>query len=121
MTFSAFLPFLLKDRPRKTVTDVIFARRLSLFHLVEQTRDQDRAENSCNDCDICRRLDESQQCPGDTNTENSDLGILDRKVSERLTEYCDATGQSKTTAVERILLSGITEYFDQPEGHRVPK
>ena len=46
---------------------------------------------------------------------------LARPVNDLLTEYCDATGQSKTTAVERILASAITEYFEQPEGQRVPK
>ena len=46
---------------------------------------------------------------------------LARNVSILLTEYCEATGQTKTTAVERILTAAITEYFDQPEGKRVPK
>ena len=46
---------------------------------------------------------------------------LERSISDLLTEYCEATGQSKTTAVERILSSAIKEYFKQPEGQRVPK
>ena len=46
---------------------------------------------------------------------------LERSISDLLTEYCEATGQSKTTAVERILSSAIKEYFEQPEGQRIPK
>jgi hypothetical protein len=45
---------------------------------------------------------------------------IDREVSKMLDEYCNQTGQSKTTAVERILLKEIKEYFNQPEGKRIP-
>ena len=46
---------------------------------------------------------------------------LARKVSEMLNDYCEDTGQTKTTAIERILANEIHEYFTQPKGERIPK
>ena len=46
---------------------------------------------------------------------------LESHVAEELELYCEETGQTKTVAVERILSSAFKEYFDQPEGKRVPK
>ena len=46
---------------------------------------------------------------------------LDRQISEKLEQYCLETGQSKTVAVERMLVNELTEYYKQPEGRRVPR
>lgn len=36
---------------------------------------------------------------------------LDVKVLEKLERYCEETGRTKTTAIERILDKFLTEYF----------
>ena len=46
---------------------------------------------------------------------------LERAIAEKLVKYCEETGQSKTTAIERILGKEIDDYFKQPEGKRVPR
>lgn len=45
---------------------------------------------------------------------------LDRQVVSRLEKYCDETGQTKTTAIERMLAKELDKYFEQPEDNRVP-
>jgi hypothetical protein len=45
---------------------------------------------------------------------------LDRKVVERLEQYCKETGQTKTMAIERMLTREMGQYFKQPEDRRVP-
>lgn len=45
---------------------------------------------------------------------------LDRQIFSRLENYCDETGQTKTTAVERMLSKELNQYFEQPEDKRVP-
>ena len=46
---------------------------------------------------------------------------LDRQINELLQRYCDETGQSKTTAIERMLHNELEMYFEQPEGKRIPR
>lgn len=36
---------------------------------------------------------------------------LDVKVLEKLERYCEETGRTKTTSIERILDKFLTEYF----------
>lgn len=38
---------------------------------------------------------------------------LDTAISERLTRFCEASGQSKTTAVERALAMYIDDYEEK--------
>ena len=45
---------------------------------------------------------------------------IDRTVKERLQEYCNETGQTKTLAIERMLTEELDKYFAQPEGKRIP-
>lgn len=44
---------------------------------------------------------------------------LDKDVSELLNRYCEETGQTKTTAIERILTKTIGEFFELEPGKRV--
>lgn len=46
---------------------------------------------------------------------------LDRYISERLADYCEKTGQTKTLAIERMLQNELEQYYMQPEGKRVPR
>ena len=46
---------------------------------------------------------------------------VEREISEQLEAYCAETGQSKTVAVERMLGKELAEYFNQPEGQRIPR
>lgn len=46
---------------------------------------------------------------------------MDRTIAERLEVYCEDTGQTKTTAIERILASALEEYYSQPHGKRIPR
>ena len=39
--------------------------------------------------------------------------IIDREVFEKLEEYCDEMGQTKTLAVERILRQFLEEHIHQ--------
>lgn len=45
---------------------------------------------------------------------------LDRKIMQRLEEYCAETGQTKTLAMERMLSKELDKYFEQPAGKRIP-
>ncbi len=38
---------------------------------------------------------------------------MDSKVYERLEQYCEDSGQSKTTAVERAVMAYIDEYENE--------
>ena len=46
---------------------------------------------------------------------------MGKELAKRLAEYCEETGQSKTTAVERMLKREMDEYYSKPEGERVPR
>lgn len=46
---------------------------------------------------------------------------LNRAIAETLADYCERTGQTKTTAVERMLENELKKYFQQPEKKRVPR
>ncbi len=46
---------------------------------------------------------------------------LERHINERLEKYCAETGQTKTTAIERMLQNELEKYFEQPEGKRIPR
>lgn len=46
---------------------------------------------------------------------------LENALQERLEKYCEETGLTKTTAVERMLNNELNAYYDQPEGKRVPR
>lgn len=41
-------------------------------------------------------------------------------IYNKLESFCNETGQTKTTAVERFLDKGIDEYFEKPENERKP-
>ena len=43
---------------------------------------------------------------------------LDREIHEKLEQFCDETGMSKTVAVEKILLRYFDEYFKRPKDQR---
>lgn len=43
---------------------------------------------------------------------------LDREIYEKLENFCEESGQSKTVAVERFLNKCLTEYFEKPEEER---
>ena len=43
---------------------------------------------------------------------------LDRKIHERLEEFCEESGMSKTVATEKILSRFLEEYFRRPESER---
>lgn len=45
---------------------------------------------------------------------------LDKDVNDTLVKYCEETGQTKTTAIERMLNEALKDYFEQPEGKRIP-
>ena len=38
---------------------------------------------------------------------------LDRQLVEQLEQYCEEVGQTKTTALERILRRYLEEYYDK--------
>ena len=40
---------------------------------------------------------------------------IDKTVYERLTQYCEDSGQTKTLAIERALMVYIDEYYRQQE------
>lgn len=46
---------------------------------------------------------------------------LERQINDRLEKYCAETGQTKTTAIERMLQNELEKYFEQPEGKRIPR
>lgn len=46
---------------------------------------------------------------------------LDKTVADRLAEYCETTGQTKTTAIERLLSGALDEYYAKPKDKRVPQ
>ena len=39
-------------------------------------------------------------------------------VYDKLSHFCDVSGQSKTMAVERLLSKAIDEYFERPQEER---
>lgn len=41
--------------------------------------------------------------------------VIERTIFEQLEAYCDEVGQSKTTAVERILKQFLDEYGEKPQ------
>ena len=43
---------------------------------------------------------------------------LDAGIHEKLEQFCDETGMSKTTAVEKVLDRFFTDYFQRPEEDR---
>lgn len=43
---------------------------------------------------------------------------LDAGIHEKLEQFCDETGMSKTTAVEKILEQYFATYFQRPEDER---
>ena len=44
---------------------------------------------------------------------------LDRNIHDRLDQFCDETGISKTVALERILNQYLEGYFQKPENERM--
>ena len=46
---------------------------------------------------------------------------LEKSISDMLVEYCEQTGQTKTTAIERMLANELDQYYQQPEDKRVPR
>lgn len=46
---------------------------------------------------------------------------LEKTIAEKLVKYCEETGQSKTTAIERMLTNELQQYYQQPDGKRVPR
>lgn len=46
---------------------------------------------------------------------------LDSTIMERLKKYCDIMGQTKTTAIERILTKHLDEYDGKIETQNVEK
>ena len=44
---------------------------------------------------------------------------LDREIHERLDQFCDETGMTKTIALERILNQFLTEYFHKDKADRM--
>lgn len=52
--------------------------------------------------------------------ESKNLNIkLALKISDQLDQFCKESGQSKTTAVERILGHYFDEYFSKPKDDRI--
>ncbi len=43
---------------------------------------------------------------------------LDREVHEKLEQFCDESGMTKTIAVEKILRNYFNEYFNRPKEDR---
>lgn len=43
---------------------------------------------------------------------------LDRGIHEQLEQFCEESGMSKTTAVEKILTNFFDAYFQKPEADR---
>ena len=43
---------------------------------------------------------------------------LSAPVYDKLEEFCDESGQTKTLAVERFLNKCLNEYFSKPESER---
>ena len=43
---------------------------------------------------------------------------LDRSVYDKLEQFCDETGLSKTAATEKILGQYLSDYFEKPEDKR---
>ena len=43
---------------------------------------------------------------------------ISRAVSDPLDRFCEETGMTKTTAVEKILSSYFEDYFSRPETER---
>lgn len=51
--------------------------------------------------------------------ESKTLNInLALEINNKLELFCEESGQSKTTAVERFLKKGLEEYFARPEKER---
>lgn len=44
---------------------------------------------------------------------------LAREISDRLEQFCEETGASKTIATEKILSKYFDEYFSRPEEERM--
>lgn len=44
---------------------------------------------------------------------------LERQIAEQLEQFCEESGQSKTTAVERILGRYFAEYFSKSKEERM--
>lgn len=44
--------------------------------------------------------------------------VIERSIFEQLEAYCDKVGQSKTTAVERILKQFLDDYAEKNTGKR---
>ena len=40
---------------------------------------------------------------------------IEKNVYDRLTQYCEDSGQTKTLAIERALMAYIDEYYRQQE------
>lgn len=43
---------------------------------------------------------------------------MDKTVSDKLDQFCEETGLSRTVAVEKILDKHLDEYFAQPKNKR---
>lgn len=43
---------------------------------------------------------------------------LSLPISEQLEKFCEESGMSKTTAVEKMLSKYLFDYFSKPEGER---
>ena len=43
---------------------------------------------------------------------------LDRQLVEQLEQYCEEVGQTKTTALERILRRFLEEYYEKERNKR---
>lgn len=44
---------------------------------------------------------------------------LDREIFDRLEQFCDETGMTKTTATEKILTQFFERYFERSESDRL--
>lgn len=44
---------------------------------------------------------------------------LDREIYDRLEQFCDETGMTKTTATEKILTQFFERYFERSESDRL--
>lgn len=44
---------------------------------------------------------------------------LDRQIYDQLEQFCEESGQTKTTAIERILGRYFKEYFEKPKDERM--
>lgn len=45
---------------------------------------------------------------------------IKRELMESFDQYCEAVGQAKTVAMERMMDRCLKEYFNKPEKERVP-